>query len=71
MKKIAIKIQYKNQTFIGDFNEVDMEEELRILDLIKNAAGGKLNFLYITQKNEELYFPKKILEESIIIIITK
>lgn len=71
MKKIAIKLEYKDKAYLGDDIEVDNKGEKKLISIIELAAKGGLGYLTFTCQNINQFFPKKVLEESILGLVYK
>lgn len=69
MTKAAINIEYNNKHVISDYTEFTDEEFNRIKRICEDVASGKMTYFKMKSKNMEYYFPKQILEQSIITIV--
>lgn len=66
MKKIAIKLEYKDKMYISDYTEANEKEEEAIKNLLEKAAQGELTYMTFECQNIQQYFTKQILEQSIL-----
>jgi len=66
MKKIAIKLECKDKTYLSDYTEANEEEEAAIKNLLEKAAQGELTYMTFECHNIQQYFTKQILEQSIL-----
>lgn len=69
--KIAININYKGTCYTSNYHECTKENEEKFLQICNNAASGKSECIYISSDNKVFYFPRKILDKSIICVIYK
>jgi hypothetical protein len=65
MQKIAIRLEYKCKTYISVYDVFSEEEEAQLIELIKTASKGELDYLQFKCENIKQFFPKHILSESI------
>lgn len=69
MKRFALRIDFNGKIIVSDFEEaVDTNIE-RAKNLCAHAASGELDFLSIRDKNQQHYFSKEILKQSLISIV--
>lgn len=66
MKKIAIKLEYKDKTYLSDYTEANEEAEKQLKNLLELAAKGELSYITFECHNIQQYFTKQILEQSIL-----
>jgi phosphoribosylformylglycinamidine (FGAM) synthase PurS component len=64
--KVSIKLEYKDKVYNSDFNKITEEEKNELTDLIECVVQGKVAYLTFKKDNQNFYFSKKILEESIL-----
>jgi len=69
MKKIAIKLEYKDKTFISEYDNYSEEEEAALIDLLEKAAKGELSCLKFKSGNIHHFFSSHVLSESILGIV--
>jgi len=67
--KLSIKIEYKDKVYTSNYAEVSEEEKNELNDLIEKAVDGKASHLTFKKDNQNYFFGKKILEESVVSII--
>jgi len=65
-KKIAISITYKGETEYSLTEELNSKEEQVLIELIRSAAQGKLEYLTFEIKDGNVFYPEEILKNSII-----
>ena len=69
-KLIAIKVEYNGKIYMSEFTELTPEEEGEMIRLVKAGASGELSHLTFSRtkrrRKSKMYFPEKILKESII-----
>lgn len=74
-KKIAIKVEYKDKVYMSEFDKIEPTQEKEMIDFVKAAASGELSHMTFTihkiMKKSKVYFPEKILKESIISLVYK
>lgn len=66
--KVSIKLEYKNKVYNSDYKEITEEEKNQLTDFIKKIVEGNATHLAFKKDNQEYYFGKEILKESIITI---
>ena len=66
MKKIAIKLEYKDKMYISDYTEMNEEQEDSVKNLLEKAAQGELTYITFECQNIQQYFTRQILEQSIL-----
>jgi hypothetical protein len=70
-KQIAIKLEYRDKTFLSVYESFNKEEEESLIKLIESAASGKVNHLQFKCHNIQQFFSEKILSESILGLVYK
>lgn len=69
MKKVAINIEFNGKNVTSNYSEFT-DYDIKILQQIcENAASGKLSYLKVESENKEYYFPKQIIEQSVISLV--
>jgi len=68
-KKVAINIEYNGKNVISDYVNFTDEEIEGLRELIGTIVEGKALYFHIKSGNKEHYFPKKIIENSVISLI--
>lgn len=66
MKKIAIKLEYRDKTYLSVYDNYNKREEKELIDLVEAAVNGKCNHISFKCENIQQYFPKGVLLESVI-----
>lgn len=69
MKKVQIIIRHNGDEYVSSIKELSEEQISAVNDEIINAASGRIDYLVINTSNQELYFPKSILLNSVIALI--
>ena len=64
----SVKINTGDQIYIGEEFYYSRENYLRMEKLINSACAGKEKCLWIKNGNEIYFFPKEILQKSVITI---
>lgn len=66
MKRIKISLQYENKTFSSNEREVSDDEIQKVKDFLNKVAQGQIINLCIENNGMYYYFPKNIIDNSII-----
>jgi hypothetical protein len=69
MKKIRIKIEYRDKTYLSDIIEANEEEESKIKNSLEFAAKGELTYMNFECNNQQQYFSKEILVQSVLTLV--
>ncbi len=70
MSKITITLETKDQVYWSDTTEMTTEEVQGVVLLCEKAVKGDVNMLSFSNGQEQYFFGKEIIKESIITIIT-
>ena len=68
--KLAICVNFKGVDFISDYDFLSTDEEKALINLCQKASKGELSNLTFTSKNKQYFFPKEIIVNSIISIVS-
>ena len=68
--KLAICVNFKGVDFISDYDFLSTDEEKVLINLCQKASNGELSNLTFTSKNKRYFFPKEIIVNSIISIVS-
>ena len=66
--KVSIKLEYKDKVYTSDYAEISEEEKNQLTELIEKIVEGKATHFTFQKDNQNYYFGKKVLEESIVTI---
>lgn len=69
MKKVAINVEYNGKSITSDSTEYSDTDFVLVQQLCQEAASGKLTYLKFNGGNNEHYFSKQILMQSVITLI--
>lgn len=69
MKKVAINISYDDRSYTSDYKQLTDNELSELHNLCEKAIEGKLTYMQIYSENKEYFFPKNILERSVISLV--
>jgi hypothetical protein len=70
MKEYIVLVKHRYFEYESDPQELNKDDFLILESLVEKASSGKLDYFRIECKGELVYFPEKLLQESIIIIRT-
>lgn len=70
MSKITIKLETKEQVYWSDSIEMNTEEAKKVVELCEKAVEGNASMLSFSYGQEQYFFGKNIIKESVISIIT-
>ena len=69
MKKVAINIEFNGKNVTSNYSEFTDEEIKTLQQFCETAVSGKISYLKIESENKEYYFPKQIIEQSVISLV--
>lgn len=69
MKKVTIKIKYKNDTYVSDLMELDDEDIEMLKDQIKSTVKGDSMGFTLTRNGDFIYLPNRITMRSVFSLI--
>ena len=69
MRKVAINVEFNGKNVISNYSEFTEEEIKGLQKFCQTAASGSISYLKMESGNKEYYFPKQIIEHSIISLV--
>lgn len=68
MIKAFIRLQYEDKEYQNDICTLNQQDFELFVSIVEKAVKGESKFLMLTNNGKDYYFPKAILEKSIITI---
>lgn len=66
MKKITLELNYKENTYLSKEENVSEDDFVVLKNILQRVASGECTYFNFETKDGFLYFPKNILEQSIL-----